>query len=234
VTPTELRKVLELTATQKAELLKGGIPCQAMKSADPDAPVGCQQLATFFDDEGDAWCSMKCKTAGMLLGNVGMITQSELNRLVKQIDALRKALAPFAHFAEALPPIIQGQPRITDVGPMFTVQRGVDQDYVITCAELRTARALLEALAMEDYERLIKTTEQKLLGSHQEQLAALTEEVDRLKETEMAKMKADWEAEAALKKTEAMAEVTQRAAYIAQGMTEVWPGTFVKKGETGS
>src|ERR1700722_3029228 len=78
-----------------------------------------------------------------------VITQSELNRLVKQLDDLRKALLPFAKFAEALPPIIEGQPRLTDSGPAFTTAP-LGENYVITFEDLRQAKVLLDRTQAED------------------------------------------------------------------------------------
>jgi hypothetical protein len=77
---------------------------------------------------------------------------------------------------------------------MFNVYSNM-VNYTITCADLRKATTLLQSLAEEDYERLIDATEQKLMGSPQEQLAALQNEVAALKVTETEKMRKEWEEE---------------------------------------
>lgn len=78
-----------------------------------------------------------------------VISGAELARLCMQLVELREALHPFAVFAEALPPIIEGRPRLTDSGPAFTTAP-LGKNYIITFADLRRAKALLDRLVEED------------------------------------------------------------------------------------
>jgi hypothetical protein len=89
------------------------------------------------------------------------ITQSELNRLAQELEDLRNALRPFAIFAEALPPVIDGSPRLTDSGPAFTTAP-LGKNYIITFADLRNARALLDKLEHQDFERMLQKTEAQM------------------------------------------------------------------------
>jgi hypothetical protein len=86
------------------------------------------------------------------------ISQSELNRLAQQLQDLREALKPFAVFADALPPVIPGWPRLTDAGPAVT-SSPLGKNYIITFADLRAAKALLDRLETEDSERVIEGAE---------------------------------------------------------------------------
>lgn len=96
-----------------------------------------------------------------------VIHQSELNRLVEQLHALREALRPFAVFGDALPAVIEGHPRITDVGPAFACKNPRDptgEERVITFADLRRAHALLSSLEAGDEKRFIERVERKMAG----------------------------------------------------------------------
>lgn len=92
-----------------------------------------------------------------------VIHQSELNRLVQQLHDLRRALRPFAVFAESLPRVEPGTPRITDSGPMIYASV-VMKDYVLTYADLRRAKALLDGLDDEDTLRVAESAELLLGG----------------------------------------------------------------------
>lgn len=95
------------------------------------------------------------------------IHQSELNRLVEQLHALRLALQPFADFADALPVVVPGQPRMTDEGPAFACKSPKDptgEERVITFGHLRHAKALLDKLLTDDEQRFIARTERKMAG----------------------------------------------------------------------
>ncbi len=96
-----------------------------------------------------------------------VIHQSELNRLVEQLHALREALRPFAIFGDALPDVIPGKPRITDAGPAFACKSPRDpmgEERVITFADLRVAHALLKKLEDEDEKRFIARIERRMGG----------------------------------------------------------------------
>lgn len=96
------------------------------------------------------------------------IHQSELNRLVEQLHALRLALRPFAAFADALPDVVPGHPRMTDAGPAFACKSPRDptgEERVITFADLRHAKALLDSLLVGDAARLIARTERRMAGA---------------------------------------------------------------------
>lgn len=93
---------------------------------------------------------------------VKTINQSELNRLVQQIHDLREALRPFAVFAGGLPKVVDNQPRLTDWGPAFTTG-SFGEDRVLTFADLRHAKALLDGLEAEDVERHIFIAEEAIL-----------------------------------------------------------------------
>lgn len=71
-------------------------------------------------------------------------TPLDIKDLARQMAllALSDALAPFARYAEVLPPIIEGTPRLTDDGPALAAQPN-DQTRVITFGDLRRARAVL-------------------------------------------------------------------------------------------
>jgi hypothetical protein len=140
-------------------LLKGGIPCSGLKDADPDHPGGCQEMATFVDDKDRPWCSEACLFAAT---NPKTITQSEINRLVQQLVDLRKALEPFAAFAECLPPVVEGDPRITDAEGVALNCYYLMENYSITFGHLRAAKGLLEGLKKEDVERWVKFAEEKM------------------------------------------------------------------------
>jgi hypothetical protein len=90
-----------------------------------------------------------------------VISGAEIARLCQQPVELRDALRPFAAFAEALPPVIEGQPRLTDSGPAFTTAP-LGKNYVITFADPRNAKALLERLSEEDMQRHIFEAETKM------------------------------------------------------------------------
>lgn len=98
------------------------------------------------------------------------IHQSELNRLVQQLHHLREALRPFVHFAEALPdpqPDPNEPPRLTDVGPALAVKNPrnpAGPEHVITFADFRHAKMLLDQLESEDHKRFIAQVERKMLG----------------------------------------------------------------------
>lgn len=97
------------------------------------------------------------------------IAQSELNRLVQQLHHLREALRPFAHFAAALPdPTPPGHPpRLTDTGPAFAAKNPrnpTGDEHVITFADLRHAKMLIDQLESEDFRRFMAATERQLLG----------------------------------------------------------------------
>ena len=102
------------------------------------------------------------------LPSVGLATssikQSELNRLVEQINQLREALEPFALFGDALPPVIAGQPRLTDEGPMLNAGPfGVERQ--LTFGHVRKAKALLDRLVAEDEQRIVTRTEEELCST---------------------------------------------------------------------
>lgn len=96
-----------------------------------------------------------------------VIHQSELNRLVEQLRALREALRPFAIFGDALPEVIPGHPRITDAGPAFACKSPRDptgEERVITFADLRAAHALLTKLEADDERRFMDRVVRKMAG----------------------------------------------------------------------
>lgn len=121
-----------------------------------------------------------------------VLKQSELNHLAQQLKDLREALKPFTFFAESLPPIDPEVKRVTDDGAMVNTYSNM-VNYTITFADLRRAKALLDVLAAEDYERWVKVAEDKMGPTQQEQLVALRKEVEALKKTEDAKMRAERE-----------------------------------------
>lgn len=98
------------------------------------------------------------------------IQQSELNRLLAQLHHLREALRPFAHFAEALPKMQTDPnepPRLTDVGPALAAKNPrnpMGPEHVITFADFRHAKMLLDQLETEDYKRFIGMIERKMIG----------------------------------------------------------------------
>ena len=92
-----------------------------------------------------------------------VINQSELNRLAQEIHDLREALRPFAIFAEALPPIIDNQPRITDDGVILAASPA-GRTYKVTCTELRRAKTLLDSLEAQDVVRVDTDDVTKYLG----------------------------------------------------------------------
>jgi hypothetical protein len=109
----------------------------------------------------NAYCS-QCYWARF--GPPKILMQSELNRLVQGIHDLRVALRPFAQFADLLPPIIEGHPRITDSGPAFNAG-WADRSATITFADLRWAAALLQQLEAADIERHIADAEKKMAAA---------------------------------------------------------------------
>lgn len=98
------------------------------------------------------------------------IHQSELNRLVQQLHHLREALRPFAHFADALPavqPNPNESPRLTDVGPALAAKNPrnpLGPEHVITFADFRHAKMLLDQLETDDYKRFMGQVERKMMG----------------------------------------------------------------------
>lgn len=97
------------------------------------------------------------------------IHQSELNRLVQQLHHLREALRPFARFAEALPDMAPpgSPPRLTDVGPAFAAKNPrnpMGDEHVITFADIRHAKTLLDNLEKADFTRFIEKTEREIMG----------------------------------------------------------------------
>ncbi len=168
--------------------MKGGFPCSGLISADPDHLEGCQQMARFLDDQDRPWCSQECM---FTVTNPKSITQSELNRLVQQLADLRVALEPFAAFAECLPEVVEGSPRVTDSEGVALNCFYLGKNYNITFGNLRLAKALLEALKKEDFERWVKVAEDKMGPSHAEQVALLLKEADAIKCAEIEKMVAE-------------------------------------------
>ena len=97
------------------------------------------------------------------------INQSELNRLLKQLYHLREALKPFARFAAALPDMSPpGQPpRLTDVGPAIAAKNPrnpTGEEHVVTFADFRHAKMLVDQLEAEGFERFLAQTERQILG----------------------------------------------------------------------
>jgi hypothetical protein len=92
------------------------------------------------------------------------INQSELNRLVEQLQELREALKPFADFAESLTPVVLGVRRLTDEDA-FHVEMKLGKNYVITFADLRRAKAVLDRLNGEDDQRAIDQAEENMIGT---------------------------------------------------------------------
>jgi hypothetical protein len=91
------------------------------------------------------------------------ISQKRLNELAEDWDAMYTALMPFAQFAEGLPPVLEGQPRLTDSGPAFTCSPfGVN--YVITFADLRRAKEVLEFVHQRLEARRVTQAERALAG----------------------------------------------------------------------
>jgi hypothetical protein len=157
---------------EQEELLKGGIPCSGLKNSDPDDLKGCQLTAKFFDTNGNPWCSQEC----MVADAVKVITQSEINRLVQQLADLREALEPFAAFAECLPEVVEGSPRVTDSEGVALNCFYLEKNYNITFGNLRQAKALLEALKKEDFERWVKVAEEKMAPTTKELVASLIDD----------------------------------------------------------
>jgi hypothetical protein len=67
-------------------------------------------------------------------------------------------------FGSALPPIIEGKPRLTDSGPAFTVAP-FGKQYIISFADLRKAKELLDQLEKEDIARFVTMTELAATGA---------------------------------------------------------------------
>jgi hypothetical protein len=156
---------------EQEELLKGGIPCSGLKNSDPDDLKGCQLTAKFFDTNGNPWCSQEC----MVADAVKTIAQSEINRLVQQLVDLRGALEPFAAFAECLPPVVEGDPRITDAEGVALNCYYLMENYSITFGHLRAAKGLLEGLKKEDVERWVKFAEEKMALTPEDRIRTLAE-----------------------------------------------------------
>jgi hypothetical protein len=168
-----------MTREEEQALLKGGIPCSGLKDPDPDSlSPGCQNLATQFDILGVPWCDA-CKPD---FRGSKLITQSELNRLGQQLVDLRKALQPFATFAESLPPIID-TPRLTDAGPMVCAAP-LGKNHIITFADIRRAKTLLDALEAEDYERWVRSAEEKIAP----EITLLQKEIAEVYQEELMKL----------------------------------------------
>lgn len=99
------------------------------------------------------------------MATVKQIKGSELERLCQQLVDLREALKPFAEFAACLPPVVPGDPRITDDGTLVNVYQ-LQKNYNITCAHLRQAKALLDRLYDEDNARYVEIAELAATGLH--------------------------------------------------------------------
>lgn len=95
----------------------------------------------------------------------GTIQQSELNRLLEQLHELRQTLLPFARFAAALPPVIDGQHRLTDDGVALSCKKMSDptgSEAVVTFADFRRAKYVIDLLEEADHKRLLSRFEEKL------------------------------------------------------------------------
>jgi hypothetical protein len=156
------------------ELIQQGMPCRK-----------CRLPATHHDSTQVPWCN-NCDPA---FENAKVITQSEVNRLVQQLVDLRAALEPFAAFAACLPAVMEGQSRITDTEGTALNCYYLGENYSITFGHLRAAKALLEGLKKEDFERWVTFAEEKMatVSTQRERLAQLgasTETLDKMERNE--------------------------------------------------
>lgn len=92
-----------------------------------------------------------------------LLSQSRLNELVEDWDAMYTALTPFARYAEILPAVIEGHPRATDSGAAFTGDRGLEQR-IVTFGDLRQALKVLETVYARLEKRRIAQAERALAG----------------------------------------------------------------------
>jgi hypothetical protein len=92
-----------------------------------------------------------------------VISQKRLNELVEDWDAMYAALLPFARYAEILPVVIEGNSRATDAGAALFGTR-ISEDRVITFADLRKAKQVLEQVYARLEERRISDAERAMAG----------------------------------------------------------------------
>jgi hypothetical protein len=91
------------------------------------------------------------------------ISQRTLNELAEDWDAMYTALLPFARYAEILPPVVEGELRVTDAGVALYGSR-VFEDRTVTFADIRQALKVLQSAHERLEKRRVSQAERQMAG----------------------------------------------------------------------